>query len=83
MYDDIILSQSQMAEYHERQNPITGSYAFYKMMFPYHIIDVKGLDVKVLGKSAWPTILYNKAPNNFIIPKELEVAVKSYGQYYE
>jgi len=65
MYDDIILSQSQMGEYHKQEDAVSG------------------LDVKVLGKSAWPTILYNKAPANFILPKELELAVKSYEKYYE
>jgi hypothetical protein len=82
MYDDIILSQSQMGEYHEQEDAVSGIYAYYKEM-DLNIIEPKGLDVKVLGKSAWPTILYNKAPTNFIIPKELELAVKSYEKYYE
>ena len=46
MYDDIILSQSQMGEYHQQEDAVSGIYAYYKEM-DLNIVP-KGFDVKVL-----------------------------------
>lgn len=83
MYDDIILSQTQMSEYHQKDDASSGNFFQFLTRNLTRNPLKSGLDVKVLGKSAWPTVMYNKAPNSFTIPKELEISVKSYEKYYE
>lgn len=54
-------------------------------MTEYHSRDdsFSGIDVKVLGKAAWPTMLYSKVAPTFTIPRELESAVQTFSAFYE